>query len=639
MLDGQTRSLGRRSHWQVCGGIAALSCLLQFLLQAAFFPLSALSDSTRVGAIDAPYHQYQLEVARDLCRDGLVAGYEPRFLAGAAGGVTLNASAKVPGAIYCAVGQWVSAASVYKHFSFWSGVAAPALIVLACGLLGVSAATTLLAGLFACLLWWVGPLRWYHTAGMVSWVLAAYAIPAFVAAFWRWGLERRPGAWMAIGLCGAFGFLLHPLFVVAAVLFGAPVLAASWPKVKPLTLLASVAVVGAVTLLPNLIWILPSISTPGLANADTPYQRAVEPLLFAHEMLGRAPTAAGGSKLYLVLVLGALFSMLPARKSEGFEALPSLVGAALLMAWASLAGWSGSLALLQPNRFSALAWLTTCVPAAAGFVWAGRSAIHSGEWRLLKALLLAAALGLGLYYVKDALHEALAPAGQARVGTQPPESRSAGAVERSLASYLRSSTSADARVLFETSLGRIHDGGHGAGLLAYFGQREFIGGPYPFLGSVNFWDGTLMGRPILEYSEQQLARLLTAYNVGWILCHTAACKEALSRLPDTLQTDVMGPVTAFRRQSYPGFVASGLGVVTGRCTNRVEVESQGGGSLVLRYHWVPALRSVPSGEVRPIVLANDLAPFVEVRNPPPRFSLRLGSGDGQPCDRQTGWPQ
>ena len=583
--------------------------------------------------IDAPYHQYQMEVARDLCREGQVSGYEPRFLAGAIGGVALNASAKVPAAVYCVLGHRVTAASVYKHFSFWSGVFAPALTVLACALLGASTLITVLAWLFGWLLWWAGPLRWYHTAGMVSWVFAAYMLPAFVVAYVRWGLNFRPSIWVTLGIVGAFGFLLHPLFAVAAVILGTPVLIASWQLQKTKWLAGSLAVVGALTVIPNLIWVIPTATAPGMASAETPYQRAVDPLLPFHEILGNAATAAGGSKLYGVLALGTLLLTIRFRNAERLRVWPIVFGAALLMAWAGLAGASSGLALMQPNRFSALAWLVLCIPAAAGLTHTLRHALGPGteRFRVAWALPVVAGMLLTTYYIKGALQEALSPPGQPRVGAQPPEARSAGPLESALSDFLQQSTSAEARVLFENSLGRIHDGGHWAGLLAYSTHREFIGGPYPFVGAVSAWDETFLGQKISALSVEELERLLDAYNIGWVLCHSTACKEATARLPATVTTEKFGQITAFRREHYPGFVAVGTAKVTGRCTNRVEVSNEGGGLVVLRYHWVPGLRSVPSGDVSPIVLNPSLAPFVEVRNAPAQFALRTGEGDGTAC--------
>jgi hypothetical protein len=441
-----------------------------------------------------------------------------------------------------------------------------------------------------------------------------------------------------LGLAAAAGLLLHPLFAVGASLLGAPWFLADTARRrlwKP-RLLAAGAIV-LVMLGANAFWIVPTVSVPGIASAPTPYQREVDPLLFARELLGEAPTAAGGSRLYATLLVGAALAMALVRGPARAAVFGLSAGAVVLMAWASLAALSPSLALLQPNRFSALAWLALVPPAAAGLVFAVTGWSHRPlvPRLVLASLLLVAVLPIA-YFVRETWREAAGPADAPRYGVRSPEVRGAGPFEEEMVRFLREATSPDERAYFETSLGRVHDGGHIAGMLAWRSGRELIGGPYPFAGYANAWDGWAFGSDLRALSRDQLARQLDAYGVRWIACHSVTCKAAMSELPGAKQVRTIGQVVVFTRHAVEGLVAKGgSAVVSQRCGNRVEFERVTGQRLVLRYQWVPGLHVVPAGRVEPEVLIEGTPPFVAVIDPPVRFALKLGPEAGRPCAERS----
>lgn len=615
--------------------VAALTLVLQLALQSVFFPWSSLSGDQRIDHIDAPFHLYQMEVAGELCREAQVVGYDPFFAAGHLGGVVLNASAKLPALLHCLTGGHVSAEAVYKAVSFWSGVLGPVSLVLACAILGLGVREAAIAGVLAVMAWWIGPLRWYHTAGMVSFVAVAFAMPAFLAAFMRLTASPTPLRILALGLAAALLFLVHPLFAVGSVLLGLPwlVVDSAWPRTG-MRRLAAGAAVAVVMVAANWTWLHASLTAPSFANSASPYQRAVEPLLMFKEMLGVAPTAAGGAYGFAGLFVAAVLGLVLAPPGRRRALVAIAAGAATLMAWASFGGLSERIALLQPNRFSAAFWVALILPAAAGLAGVlTRCGAATGRRRVAAVVaLLACALPLS-HGVTDAAVEALSAAGHPRYGPQPPEVGGSGPIEDGLVDFLRSRDTADQRVFFETSLGRIHDGGHIAGMLAWRSGRELIGGPYPFLGTANAWDGVAFGAELASMGADELAGWLDLYDVGWMLCHTDACKRAMAAVPGTTAVQSWGRVTAYARSS-PGRVVEGAAHLDGRCINRVEFSGVAGPRLVLRYHWVPGLRALPSGTVEPVVLKPGAPPFVAVVDPPPAFALRWGDGPGIPCDER-----
>src|SRR5262249_604514 len=116
-------------------------------------------------------------------------------------------------------------------------------------------------------------------------------------------------------------------------------------------------------------------------------------------------------------------------------------------------------------------------------------------------------------------------------GAIPPEVRPLGDKSRWLVEWLKSNTTRDGGILFETSKARVHDGAHMAGYYRINSDREFLGGPYPFTFKADFWDETVFGRPIASVSHDQLRRLLDLYNVGWVVVHSQAAKQYFETAP------------------------------------------------------------------------------------------------------------
>ena len=113
----------------------------------------------------------------------------------------------------------------------------------------------------------------------------------------------------------------------------------------------------------------------------------------------------------------------------------------------------------------------------------------------------------------------------------------------------------------------------------------------------------------------------------------------MSALPGATAMAVIGPVTAYVRDSSPGFVVQGRARITARCINRLELQGAVGAPLVLRYHWVPGLVTVPAARVEALNLVAGARPFIAIHDPPAEFILRVGAGSGVPCESRPGRKQ
>jgi hypothetical protein len=622
-------AVGIRSGWAVV--IATLA--IQAALQSYFFPLPELLSATPLYYIDSPFHQYQMEVARSLCGEHRLVGYDPFFAAGYLGGVTYNASAKLPALLACMVGTPDAVVPIFKIFSFAMGVLAPAAVVVAAVLLRFDARALWIAAGFALVSWWTGPMRWYHTAGLISYVATAYWAIAFAAAVSC--TCRAPTVWRmtAVALAAAVGVLVHPLFAVAAILLCAPLLLGDLQghggirRIAVLALCASAAV-----LLVNLPWLHATLSAPNFVTGEQqPYQRLVDPWLVFREPLGIAATASGGSRLYLAFLAGAIAAVFTSKGPSRRPLLALTVSAVLLMGWASLGGLSGTVGALQPNRFSALAWLVLALPAAWGtarmYVYLLHGAGTVRAWAGVGLLLVAAVSAL---LARDAVLEIFSQR-SARYAVTRPEVKGEGDFSRRLESWIRTNTDPSARIYFETSLGRVHDHAHMAGIYSLHTGREFIGGPYPFTDFASAWDGFGFGRPLRNIPPAELTSLLDRYNVRWMVCHSADCRSAMEAVSDATRVEVIAPVSIYARRSTSSYFLEGAGTVRSRCINRLDVELASAGDVVLKYHWTPGLVAEPEARIEPRFVGDDPRPFIAVIRPASRFALGLGR-PGPACE-------
>src|SRR6185312_15770893 len=120
---------------------------------------------------------------------------------------------------------WISPAIAFKLFSFGCAVFSPVTVPLAARSLRLHARVGLLAALLAIGLWWVSPIRWYHTAGIVAWPFATFCALWFAASALTY-LTGRASAWnfAALAISGAVLFFVHPLFPIAVAFALTPLL-------------------------------------------------------------------------------------------------------------------------------------------------------------------------------------------------------------------------------------------------------------------------------------------------------------------------------------------------------------------------------------------------------------------------------
>ena len=597
---------------------------VQFSLLALTFPLSALWTNEPLFHIDAAYHWYNIKLAADLAVTGNLIGYDPFFNAGDISGIFNYLSGRVPALLAALLSPSIDEIRLYKLYVFAAALVAPPAIVAAASLLRLSRLEAFIAGLLGILMWWVSYLHWYYTAGLVAYVASCYVgvlLAALIVRYLEGGGGKSAIIWL--GLIGAFGFFWHPLFPVLVAVVITVYLALNYRHVDWQRSLPALAIIATLSLLPNLIWLYPTHLHYTGHTFDARIQAIVNPGAIWWELLGTVSENAHGSKVYPLLLAASLWACVcPSKPGDRRIWVACLTAAIALQAYAYMGAAIPSVGKLEPNRFAPAGYLLLCLPAARGLTAMTRASLERshGALRIFASANVALALLTTTALIWELWRE-VTPGPQGRYGAAPPQVKPLGALSVWVIEWLKRSTSGDARVLFETSLGRPHDHAHMAGYYAYQTQREFIGGPYPFMHFASFGDGWVFGKRMSETSPERMAEFLSLYNIGAIVVHSDIAKRYFDRMPGVRLAAEHTKLRAYVVDSDCSYFLRGTGRVEERAHNRVVITDVVGSEIVLKYHYVPGLTTDPSTVIDGVRVLDDPKPFVRIVDPPPRLRL------------------
>src|SRR5262245_31002421 len=169
-------------RWPSVTPVLLVTLALQFCCVSWTFPLTELWTPKIQSHIDGAYHVYELIAAVNTAKTGSVIGFDPFFNAGAiCGFLTSGSSARSSAVIAVLLHLFVDAAIVYKLTTFFAAIIGPLFIPLAARRLELSRYQTIFATAFGFILWWTSMFRWFHTAGMASFVMSSYGAVWYLA--------------------------------------------------------------------------------------------------------------------------------------------------------------------------------------------------------------------------------------------------------------------------------------------------------------------------------------------------------------------------------------------------------------------------------------------------------------------------
>jgi hypothetical protein len=597
-----------------------LTLTVQLGLMAVSFPISELLTDNPLLYIDNGFHWYQIQVAVDLAASGVAVGYDPFFAAGYLGGLTYNISGRFPALLAVLIGPSIDITLLWKLYVFSVSLLAPLCPPLAARVLRAGPICTSAVALLGLLLWWTCYFRWFFTAGMVAYVAACYFSVLYAAWMWRY-LTGMGGTVALFGLgfaAGALEFFHHtaPLFVVAVIAWSALL---DWQSLRKMRTLTVLLTVPTICVLLNLVWIAP-IRSSGMYLGDIHTAESflveIDLNLIWRELLGFDTAILSKSRAYLPIAIIAILGAASGSRQSTRLWLAWLAAGVSIETVRSIGGAVPSIAMMQPYRFSPVGYLLMAMPAGRGLELAisavGKAAATRRRWLAYAvAILLAACFG---FLVREMIMEAL-PGNHPHIGPPPPYVRGVGPRSRWAIEWLKTNTDQSARILFETTRGRFHDGASIAGYVAASADRELIGGPYHENYFAGYWDGYAFGHPIEQLEPASFHRYLDLYNIGWIMAFSPRSRQYLPTVPGVELVSEFEGLAAYRVDRPFSYFYKGSGRVASRRHNSIELAGLAGKEVIVKYHFLPGLTSIPAAEIQPVFLEDDPLPFIQIFNP------------------------
>jgi hypothetical protein len=600
--------------------IVFASFALQLCLIGYTFPISELLSSKPFLHSDSPYHEYQIYLAEQFGKQGLLRGYDPFFSAGYVGGITHNFSFRVPALIAAFLAPDTDPFVVYKIYYLLGACAAVVMVPLAAYALGLEMRAVAISGVISILIWWNSDIRGAYNSGLLSSIFCGYAATAFASLFLV--TLRRPFRILTsigVGLIGAFGFLYHPFFPIFAaftVLSGLLILRREYEIRRAIY---HSVVVAAVALSANLFWIVPTVADRQLTDVTSTFSSPVVPLAILLQMFGRTTI------LNAAIVAGAFYGLMFSRDLKLRQAsLVFTIGGVLMMFYSWLAPIIPKLSHLQPHRFLPFGFVVMVPAAAMGIAQMFRDA---GDHGIRKRVAVLGLLGMGAFTL-NALRETgqeITYASGPRRGLAPPEIQGEGPATTWLREWIQANTSEDARLLFEYTGKDVYDRAYIGSYLGLRTNREF--GNYGFAvdSPTGFGHGRLFGKDVAAWTGDELRQLLETYNIGWIITAEDGSKEAFGALSTVRLVAKHRGIHIFQVDSPPGMFQKGTGKIASRAINKLSLDELSGSEVVIRYHFFDCLRATPAVSIQPVSIPGGRYPFIKLVNPPASVTLSCPS--------------
>jgi hypothetical protein len=600
-----------------------------------------LTNGTPIWRDDHPLYLHSALVTRHfLAQSGTTAGYDPAFMAGYPKSIVFPASSTLP-ELCIAVTGGRHPVEVYKAYCLTSAALIPWLIWLSTrawkGGRGAACASVVF---FLAYIWSDFPMQ-YAAFGMLPYLLAIPLGLLTVGVFCRF-LESGDFRWWLVS-AGLFVSVTLVHFTSAMIV--GPAAAAAYvsifgegtdgPTRRSRWRHAGVWSIPALTVLLNAFWWAPALwlwKTKGPSDFAFHHPEGVMQRLWQI-----AVTEAPIERVLVVIGLVGLLALARSRERN----LLKLGLATFILAgffWGYASAHSRSLDFLQPGRHTYAFYSGLAVAAGLGLErFFGWLRVHS-RFRvdLIAALLL---IGAGSWYLGPSIWSGI----EGRVFSPIPFLTSRPSpwllwVERNVRKFVRPGE----RLLYEEGGKDVpgapdpFQGGRFSGFLADKYQIELIGGPYLHASLTTnftqFGEGKLFGNA--RWDRDWFVRYARLYRPAAILCWTPEARAFCQANPDLIELKADGGDVVFGRViGFEGETISGKAEIVASPGKLRVSKAEGGldGTVVLRYHSVPCLRSNPSVDWEPVFLEDDPVPFIRLRPPPGGgpVTFRLGMIHGE----------
>jgi hypothetical protein len=574
-------------------------------------PLDRLLDDQPILSGRHPLHQYHGFLgARTFLQHGGVSCYDPAFHAGYPKTPIFDSGSR-PAELLLMLAGGRFCPAAYKL-----GLAIPAALLplgfwLAARGLGLTRFGSLLAALFALFVWWGGPCREMFLAGDVDLLIAAMMLVVQFGLLIRYHEYPGPLSLFGVVLMGFLGWFAHPLLMTLLL----PVFLLYYLRAGVRHTLAwHCSLLGGLiaAIAANAFWLLDWINYLWIR---VPFR------LDGPDLDGRALAAMWNAPLWgdacdrrvaLVLLAAAGVGVLHCNKT-GKRPAAYLFGAAVLLlpVLALLSAVWPLLSAFGTGRLMVPALLLAVLPATHALL----AAVRAGRRLSRNAGGAVAVTGL-------VLPVALIAWPLNRTGAIPSLHVGLDATQHELVHQLTAHTTAQARILWEDRR-TPRDTPRWTALLPLLTERSYLGGLDPDAGIehtvTGLCDQALLGKPLREWSNSQLADYCEHYNIGWVVCWTPGSVQRLQSWPAARQTAVLHDQeqegVLFTIQRRYSFALTGSAEWLHADPQRIVLGdvTPERGRVVLSLHYQSGLRVTP-GRVRiePELDRDDPIPFVRL---------------------------
>jgi hypothetical protein len=635
---------------------------------------SIFDSQTPLLLVDHAIHEYHGSLgAQFLMQSGRTWGYDPYFMAGYPETPIWDSSSNAS-ILFNLIG-WGQGFRGYKVGVWLFSLMLVPAIAGAARLLGLSMAEVTVTTFFGAVFFWIGFPNVLWRTGLFSFTTVAACSGLLLALCVRYHQKPSRRAWILLGLVGAALFFVHitaPIILMGGLLPFYLIFGRKHDKRWH----AGIWLAIAITVLINLIWLVPFWNFRDIRNGDPTYLLSRDPLFIFAFFLNPDEESRYA---FVLLILGTLGLIRWARYGLATEAIAFGGAIYSLILLTGFGSFWGPTRALEPVRFSIVFLMFLTIPAGSCLVAISRFA--TSRFRS-KPMRFGIALGvwLGLFAVW-ALQE---PKVFARlkfrltqdhplvVGYQPEM--------MDLISWIKSNTQISARILFEDQLRLLErtdpESTHWTPLLPNLlgdDPRLFIGGVYhsAFIkhnNTANFGDFELGSNPINSWSTSGLNNYFYEYNIGWIIAWSPLSRFWFDRIPNLERVATIPrystpqrPISqnehewktminvasfdsakkymtegehhyAIYRVNRPhSYFIQGKGRLVSARPDRLEFADiePDNGAAVVSFHWLDSFRTDPIVKISAQKTPFDPVDFIRIESSGPIPSLVITNGPGK----------
>jgi hypothetical protein len=611
-VSGYRLRKNRTGFSDFAGIILAATVMAHVLCLFHVFPLSEITTGDPIVTIDYGFHFNQnYTVCRFLSESGQTWGYDPYFMAGYPMGVIFDFNNKAS-EYFSFIFSFIGIGNAFNLFFLLFYSLMPLLIYLSAKNFGSGKKEALLAAAL-CVLFWVtdSSMRWSYFCGMYSFSIVSFCCVYVFSLFYKWieepGLKNLLFAFISgilIFFIPSSSFILF--FPLSACFF-------VFLKRKDFKRIGIIFLWAALIISFSSFWLVPFFKFQHYKISSA--QFLIEtPLTLLKDLftLDWLNPGTGGFRRtlfvrWIIIFFGIYGLTLWKKKNNGLRFLSFVSLAAGMFFLSYFGSYTNFTRELQPYRFMLPLTFFLSVPASGAlFECVNRAGgIKKKPVKVFYVIILLFCIPL-LY---DSFRQFF-------TFTWATNSRMS-ADEKEIIAWIKKNTDRSARILYEDTDFPV--------VIINKVKREFIGGPYLYTFIKHSFASfrrpllserrdRLFGKAFSEITPEMLNDYIEYYNILWVFAFWQDSRDFFKSHPRLFEKiHSIGHMDIYRAKRKPDYFLKGSGSVAADY-NKIEVKNARGNELVLKYHWLETLKTMPEMKIEEVRVLDDPVGFIKIYN-------------------------